>query len=96
MIGFVIPFLVSISLKPEGNKLTLNLLYFTAMITQVFFMSFEFAQLKEQKLAYFKDPWNLLDSGQFASFTCLFVIKMLSQFDSDTFIDILLSAFILF
>lgn len=50
------------------------------MITQAFFMLFELAQLKEQRLDYFKDPWNLLDSSQFAFFTVLFVFKVLSKF----------------
>lgn len=58
-------------------------------------MSFEFAQLKEQRLAYFKDVWNLLDSSQFAFYTLLFIIKISSQFTSDTLPEQLLQSLLL-
>jgi hypothetical protein len=89
----MIPFLFSLSVKDE---VFLNLMFCLCMVTQVFFISFEFAQLKEQKLEYFKDPWNLLDSSQFAFFTLLFVIKIGSQFKSDTLFEIVIVGLLLF
>jgi len=91
--GFLIPFTLSLSVK---DKTWLNMFFVVCLMTQIFFISFEFAQLKEQRLNYFKDPWNLLDSSQFAFFILLFVIKMPSQFSTDSLPEIILQAFLLF
>ena len=42
--GFLIPFTLSLSLV---DKMWLNLCFLLCLITQLFFISFEFAQLKE-------------------------------------------------
>lgn len=85
--------MISLSSK---NIAGLNFCYVSCLITQVCFITFEFAQLKEQRLAYFKDLWNLLDSSQFAVFVLLFMIKMPSQFSTDTFPEIILQSVLLF
>lgn len=91
--GFLIPYTMSLSIT---DKVWLNLCYVLCLITQIFFISFEFAQLKEQRLAYFKDPWNLLDSSQFAFFILLFAIKIPSQFSENSLPEIVLQALLLF
>lgn len=92
MCGFMIPFLLTLSLK---DQVSLNLLYPLCMFTQVMLMVQEFAQLKEQKLDYFKDTNNLLESSQFIFFTFLFLIKLGSQFTSDSFVEIILQSILL-
>lgn len=42
------------------------------------------------------DFWNCIDLMQFGAFIYLFISKLLSQFNSDSFFEILLSAGILF
>lgn len=75
--GFMLPFLISIS---TDNLVILNVAYTLCFFTQIFFFLFELIQLKEQRLDYFKDFWNLIDTSQFVIFVLLYVIKMLSQF----------------
>lgn len=53
-------------------------------------------QIKEQKVKYFMNYWNLLDSSQFLLFFILYCIKMRTQFQTDSLPEILLSAFLLF
>jgi hypothetical protein len=45
---------------------------------------FELVQLKEQRLAYFTDFWNIIDTSQVAIFFILFIWKMSTNFQSDT------------
>lgn len=92
MCGFMIPFLLTLSIK---SQLGLNMLYILCMATQCLLMIQEFAQLKEQGWNYFKDIWNILDSSQFVFFTFLFLIKLASQFQSDSFPEILLQSVLL-
>lgn len=66
------------------------------LLTQCFFMFFEFVQMKQFGLSYFKDFWNCIDISQFAAFTYLFLNKLITQFQSDTIMEILFSAMILF
>lgn len=75
--GFMLPFVISIS---TDNLVILNVAYTLCFFTQIFFFLFELIQLKEQRLDYFKDFWNLIDTSQFVIFVLLYVIKMLSQF----------------
>jgi len=75
--GFMVPFIISIS---TANIVILNVAYTLCFFTQIFFILFELIQLKEQRLEYFKDFWNLIDTSQFIIFVVLYVIKMLSQF----------------
>jgi hypothetical protein len=57
---------------------------------------FEFLQMKEQKLEYFMDFWNILDSSQFIFFFTLYCIKMKNQFMTDSLFEIIVSALLLF
>jgi len=47
-------------------------------------------------LDYFTDFWNLIDTSQFIFFVLLYVIKMLSQFQTDTTMEILLQGVLLY
>jgi len=58
--GFLIPFILSMSIE---SALWLNLLFTLCLFTQIFFAIFEVLQLKEQRLEYFKDVWNLVDTS---------------------------------
>ena len=77
VLGFMVPFILSLS---TDNLVLLNVSYTMCFFTQIFFILFELIQLKEQRLDYFKDFWNLIDTSQFIFFVLLYVIKMLSQF----------------
>ena len=44
---------------------------------------------------YFKDLWNLLDTSQFITFTLVYLIKMLSQFQTDSILEIILQVILL-
>ena len=92
VIGFLIPFMLAIS---SENSVVLNILYTLCMLTQITFIIFEAVQLRDQKMDYFKDKWNLLDSSQFILFTLLYIIKILSQFQTDTLFEIILQAVLL-
>lgn len=52
--------------------------------------------MKEQKLEYFMDFWNILDSSQFIFFFTLYCIKMKNQFMTDSLFEIIVSALLLF
>lgn len=52
--------------------------------------------MKEQKLEYFYDFWNILDSSQFLLFFALYCIKMKNQFQTDSMLEIFISSFLLF
>jgi hypothetical protein len=66
------------------------------LFTQIFFFMFELVQLKEQRLAYFTDVYNLVDTSQFAIFVLLYITKMLTQFSSDSLTEILMQAILLY
>ena len=93
MVGFLLPFIVSLSTK---NTFFLNISYTMCLLTQIFFVLFEFIQLKEQGLSYFTDIWNLVDTSQFIVFVLLYIIKTISQFSTDSFIEMCLQAFLLY
>jgi len=87
LIGFMTPLMLSIYIK---NKIALNIFFCVAFLSQLFFIFFEFLQLKEAKMAYFKDMWNWIDISQFAIFNIIFVYRMLNQFaEVSTLISIL-------
>ena len=77
VVGFLIPFILSLSVT---FAFFLNILYNICLFTQVWFIIFECMQIKEQKLGYFMDFWNILDSSQFLLFFTLYCIKMKNQF----------------
>jgi hypothetical protein len=93
VLGFMLPFVISLS---TTNLVLLNVAYTCCFFTQIFFFLFELIQLKEQRLDYFKDFWNLVDTSQFAFFLLLYVIKMLSQFQTDSTMEILLQGVLLY
>lgn len=91
--GFLAPFILSIS----TDALALRFLAYTAcLVTQVFFFGFELVQMRQYGREYFTDFWNVVDCSQFAAFIYLFISKMLDQFGSDSFVQMLLSSFIIF
>ena len=92
IVGFLLPFLLSLS---TASVLLLNLLYTLCLFTQIFFMLFELMQIKQQRLDYFKDLWNLLDTSQFVTFSFVYLIKMLSQFQTDSIMEIILQVILL-
>lgn len=57
---------------------------------------FELVQLKEQRWAYFTDMWNIIDTSQFAIFILLYIIKMISQFRTDSVVEILMQGVLLY
>jgi hypothetical protein len=58
-------------------------------------MIFESMQIKEQRLNYFMDFWNLIDSSQFLFFLILYIIKMKNQFQTDSMFEIILQSLLL-
>lgn len=56
---------------------------------------FEIIQIKEQKMEYFKDIYNLVDSSQFVFFILLYISKMVTQFQSNSIFEIFLESFII-
>ena len=52
--------------------------------------------MRQYGISYFKDFWNCVDLTQFAAFIYLFINKLVTQFSSDSFMEILFSAVILF
>lgn len=93
VLGFLLPFIMTLSIE---ITFFLNILYNLCLFTQIWFMVFEFLQIREQKMAYFFDFWNILDCGQFIFFFTLYCIKMKNQFMTDSFFEILISALLLF
>jgi hypothetical protein len=93
VLGFMVPFVISLS---TDHLVLLNVAYTCCFFTQIFFILFELIQLKEQRLAYFQDFWNLIDTSQFIFFVLLYVIKMLSQFQTDSTMEILLQGVLLY
>jgi hypothetical protein len=91
--GFLIPFVLSLSCT---FAFFLNILYNICLFTQIWFIIFEGMQMKEQKLEYFYDFWNILDSSQFLLFFALYCIKMKNQFQTDSMLEIFISSFLLF
>ena len=83
----MIPFLISLSVD---NLIVLNICYTCCFFTQIFFIMFELIQVKEQGLAYFKDVFNLVDSSQFVFFVLLYISKMITQFQSNSIIELFL------
>lgn len=90
--GFLIPFMISLSVQ---SIIVLNICYTLCFFTQVFFIMFELIQIKEQKLDYFKDVYNIVDSSQFVFFILLYISKMVTQFQSNSIFEIFLESFII-
>jgi len=88
----MIPFLISLSVD---NLIVLNICYTFCFFTQIFFIMFELIQVKEQRLEYFKDIYNLVDSSQFIFFVLLYVSKMITQFQSNSIFELFLESFII-
>jgi len=87
LFGFMTPLMASIFVT---DKIALNIMFSVAFLSQLFFIFFEFLQLKEAKLAYFKDFWNYIDISQFTIFAIIFSYRMLNQFkEVNTMISIL-------
>lgn len=68
--GFMIPFLISLSVD---SITVLYICYTLCFFTQLFFISFEFIQIKEQGKEYFMDVYNVVDSSQFIFFVLLYI-----------------------
>jgi len=65
-------------------------------MAQAFLFFFELVQFRQYGfLEYIKDFWNCIDLMQFAAFMYLFVHKLITQFSSDSFLEILFQAIIL-
>ena len=75
VVGFFLPFLFELSVDSIFLK---NIAYLACFFTQTFFLLFEIIQVKEQKLDYFKDPFNWVDFTQFGFFVILWISKVLS------------------
>lgn len=85
--GFVIPFILTMTIE---WVLVLNILYSICLFVQLFFISFEWVQLKQQKWMYFTDPFNVNDFSQFLLFTYVYFYKMLTQFEGDNLVSMYL------
>ena len=62
----------------------------------MFFISFEWIQLKQQHWLYFTDPFNVNDFSQFVLFVYIYFYKMLTQFEGDNMLSMYLQALIIF
>lgn len=93
VIGFVIPFLLTMTIE---WVLLLNILYSICLFVQLFFISFEWIQLKQQHYEYFKDPFNVNDFSQFILFCIVYIYKMVTQFEGDNLCSMYLQAVIIF
>lgn len=91
--GFLGPFILSITFD---NNLLKNLCYIFCFVTQCFLFLFELVQMRQYGWDYIKDFWNCIDLMQFGAFMYLFINKLVTQFQSDSFLEILFSAGILF
>ena len=90
--GFLAPYILSITFD---SYLLKNLCYILCFVTQCFLFIFEIVQMRQYGLEYVKDFWNCIDLMQFGGFIYLFISKLLSQFASDSFLEIIISAVIL-
>lgn len=90
--GFMIPFLISLSVD---SITVLNICYTLCFLTQLFFIMFEFIQVKEQGREYFMDIYNVVDSSQFVFFVLLYISKMVTQFQSNSIFELFLESFII-
>ena len=52
--------------------------------------------MRQYGMEYIKDFWNCIDLLQFGAFLYVFIHKLITQFQSDSFLEILFSAIILF
>ena len=75
LLGFQLPYIISITTE---NIILQNMSYQVCLVTQLLIFGFEMLQLKEQKLDYFCDFYNLIDSSQCIFFFILYVKKMTS------------------
>jgi len=91
--GFLIPFIMSITFESHFIK---NLSFIVCFVTQCFLFLFELVQMRQYGLDYIKDFWNCIDLLQFGAFLYVFIHKLVTQFQSDSFLEILFSAVILF
>lgn len=92
LIGFLLPFFMSLTVESIFLK---NVFYLICFFTQIFFISFEVIQVREQKLDYFRDLHNWNDFLHFLFFLVLYVSKVASQFQSDTMMEIAIQAVII-
>ena len=83
LFGFMIPFIISLTVDKE-SKFILFMSYTLCLFTQIFFFMFELVQMKEQRLDYFNDFYNIVDTVQFGMFFILFIWKMSTSFNTDT------------
>lgn len=77
----MVPFIATMFMT---SPFILSILYNICLFTQIFFIMFEGIQLREQRLEYFTDVWNLIDLSGFIMFVTLYVHKQLNSFESDT------------
>lgn len=91
--GFLGPFILSLTFE---NPLIRNLCYILCFVTQNFLFLFEVVQMRQYGLEYIKDFWNCIDLLQYSGFMYLFMNKLVTQFQSDSFLEILFSAMIMF
>lgn len=78
MIGFLIPFLITITFD---DKTLQNICFVMCFLTQCFLMVFEVVQMRQYGVCeYIKDFWNCIDLMQFAAFLYLFICKLATQF----------------
>jgi len=71
-VGFMAPFIATMFIT---STFILGILYNICFFTQIFFMMFEVIQLREQRLEYFTDVWNLIDVSGFVMFVYLYIHK---------------------
>lgn len=91
--GFLGPFILSISIE---TPLLQNLCYISCFMAQVFLFFFELVQFRQYGFCeYVKDFWNCIDLTQFAAFMYLFIHKLITQFSSDSVLEIIFQALIL-
>jgi hypothetical protein len=95
LFGFMIPYIISLTVSVD-RTLILGLCFTLCLFTQIFFFMFELVQLKEQRLAYFTDFYNVIDTSQFAIFFILFIWKMSTNFQSDTIPEIFMQGVLLY
>lgn len=82
--GFMAPFIATMFIS---STFILGILYNICFFTQIFFIMFEVIQLREQRMDYFFDVWNLIDVGGFVMFVYLYIHKYVNEFESDTQLD---------
>lgn len=92
VLGFVVPFILTMTIE---WVLLLNILYSLCLFVQLFFISFEWIQLKQQHWEYFKDPFNVNDFSQFILFAFVYLYKMVTQFEGDNLASMYIQAVII-